>query len=78
MGKRFYNGIIGFNQRIIVRNEYNTNIIYSCSLLDSISNKIITVTEITLWYSVFWHRYFICRRCFEWITVLHYKIYWIN
>ena len=26
MGKRFYNGIIGFNQRIIVRNEYNTNI----------------------------------------------------
>ena len=28
MGKRFYNGIIGFNQRIIVRNEYNTNIIY--------------------------------------------------
>lgn len=48
MGKRFYNGIIGFNQRIIVRNEYNTNIIYLCSLLDSISNKIITVTEITL------------------------------
>lgn len=69
MKKRFYNRIIGFNQKISAkisaRNKYYTNIIYSCSLLDLISNKIITVTEITLQYSVFWHRYFICRRRFE-------------
>ena len=32
----------------IAKNKYYTNIIYSCSLLDLISNKIITVTEITL------------------------------
>lgn len=34
--------------KISARNKYYTNIIYSCSLLDLISNKIITVTEITL------------------------------
>ena len=62
-------------KKISARNKYYTNIIYSCSLLDLISNKIITVTEITLLYSVFWRRFFICRRCFEWIIVLHYKIY---
>ena len=48
MKKRFYNGIIRVNQKTSARNKYYTNIIYSCSLLDSISNKIITVTEITL------------------------------
>lgn len=52
-------------KKISAMNKYYTNIIYSCSLLDLISNKIITVTEITLLYSVFWHRYFICRGCFE-------------
>ena len=48
MKKRFYNGIIRFNQKISARNKYYTNIICSCSLLDSVSNKIITVTKITL------------------------------
>ncbi|CCZ59267.1 unknown [Clostridium sp. CAG:710] len=48
MKKRFYNGIIRVNQKTSARNKYYTNIIYSCSLLDSVSNKIITVTEITL------------------------------
>ncbi len=35
-------------KKISVRNKYYTNIIYSCSLLDLISNKIIAVTKITL------------------------------
>lgn len=48
MKKRFYNGIIRFNQKISARNKYYTNIICSCPILDLISNKIITVTEITL------------------------------
>lgn len=48
MKKRFYNGIIRSNQKISARNKYYTNIIYSCSLLDLIINKIITVTKITL------------------------------
>ena len=48
MKKRFYNGIIRFNQKISARNKYYTNIIYSCSLLDLISNKIIAVAKITL------------------------------
>lgn len=35
-------------KKISARNQYYTNIIYSCSLLDSISNKIIAVAKITL------------------------------
>lgn len=48
MKKRFYNAIIEFNKKISARNEYHTNIIYSCFFLNLISNKIITVSEITL------------------------------
>lgn len=48
MKKKFYNAIIEFNKKFSGRNKYYTNIIYSCSLQDSISNKIITVTGITL------------------------------
>ena len=32
-------------KKISARNKYYTNITYSCSLLDLISNKIIAVTE---------------------------------
>ncbi len=35
-------------KKISARNKYYTNIIYSCSLPDSISNKILTVAKITL------------------------------
>lgn len=35
-------------KKISARNKYYTNIIYPCSLPDSISNKIITVAKITL------------------------------
>ncbi|MGM9848160.1 MAG: hypothetical protein ACI312_00200 [Bacilli bacterium] len=35
-------------KKISARNKYYTNIIYLCSLPDSISNKIITVAKITL------------------------------
>lgn len=35
-------------KKISARNKYYTNIIYSCSLPDSISNKIIAVAKITL------------------------------
>lgn len=35
-------------KKISARNKYYTNIIYSYSLPDSISNKIITVAKITL------------------------------
>lgn len=48
MKKRFYNAIIEFNKKISVRNKYYTNIVYSCSLLYSIDNKIIAVPKNTL------------------------------
>ena len=35
-------------KKISARNKYYTNIIYSCSLPDSLSNKIIAVAKITL------------------------------
>ena len=48
MKEKFYNAIIVINKKISARNKYYTNIIYSSSLLDLISNKIITVAKITL------------------------------
>ena len=48
MENMYHNIISNYNKKIGARNKYYTNIIYSCSLLDLISNKIITVTEITL------------------------------
>ena len=48
MKEKFYNAIIVINKKISARNKYYTNIIYSCSRPDSISNKIIAVAKITL------------------------------
>ncbi len=48
MKKRFYNEIIEFNKQIGASNKFYINIIYSCSLLNLISNMIITAIKIAL------------------------------
>ncbi len=48
MKKKFYNEVIEFNKQIGARNKYYTNIICSCSLLNLISNMIISVIKIAL------------------------------